>query len=50
MLAFTPLLAQTGGNTGLRGRVIDQSAGAIPGVAVTVTRQDTEQVRTRYDR
>ncbi|RPJ49742.1 MAG: carboxypeptidase regulatory-like domain-containing protein, partial [Acidobacteria bacterium] len=46
MLALTPLLAQTGANTGLQGRVTDPSGGAIPGVTVTVTRAETGEVRT----
>jgi len=45
LLAITPLLGQTGANTGLQGRVLDQSGGAIPGVTVTVARQDTGEAR-----
>jgi hypothetical protein len=46
LLAFAPLLAQTGANTGLRGRVTDQSGAVIPGTAVTVTKADTGERRT----
>ncbi len=45
-LAFAPLLAQAGASTGLQGRVVDQSGGAIPGVTVTATKTDTGEVRT----
>jgi len=44
-LALTPLLAQTGANTGLRGRVTDPSGGAIPGVTVTATKAETGEAR-----
>ena len=40
-----PLLAQIGGNTGLRGTVTDPSGASIPGAKVTVTRVDTGEQR-----
>ncbi|MCI0627770.1 MAG: carboxypeptidase-like regulatory domain-containing protein [Acidobacteria bacterium] len=40
-----PVLAQIGGNTGLRGTVTDPSAASIPGAKVTVTRVDTGEQR-----
>ncbi|RPI27325.1 MAG: carboxypeptidase regulatory-like domain-containing protein, partial [Acidobacteria bacterium] len=46
VLSFVPLLAQTGANTGVQGRVIDPSGGTIPGATVTVTRADTGEVRS----
>jgi hypothetical protein len=48
-LAFTfaiaPVLAQTGANTGLTGRVTDSTGAAMPGVTVTVTNVDTGSER-----
>ena len=46
LLADSPLLAQIGGNTGLRGTVTDPSGASIPGAKVTVTRVDTAEQRT----
>jgi hypothetical protein len=45
LLANSPLLAQIGGNTGLRGTVTDPSGASIPGAKVTVTRVDTAEQR-----
>jgi hypothetical protein len=44
LLIATPLLAQQG-TTELRGRVIDVSGGALPGVSVTVRNQNTGNFR-----
>jgi hypothetical protein len=44
LLMATPLLAQQG-TTDLRGRVLDSSGGALPGVAVTVRNQNTGNFR-----
>jgi hypothetical protein len=41
-----PGLAQSGGNTGLSGRVTDPSGASVPDVAVTVLRPDTGERRT----
>ena len=44
LVMATPLLAQQG-TTELRGRVLDASGGALPGVSVTVRNQNTGNVR-----
>ena len=44
LLMATPLLAQQG-TTDLRGRVLDASGGALPGVTVTVRNQNTGNFR-----
>jgi hypothetical protein len=43
--AITPVLAQTGANTGLTGRVTDSTGAAMPGVTVTVSNVDTGSER-----
>src|SRR5262245_16305306 len=45
VLAFTPLLAQTGANTGLTGRVTDPTNASLPGTTVTLTKVGTGEQR-----
>ncbi len=45
-IAIIPVLAQTGSNTGLTGRVADQTGASISGATVTLTRVDTGERRT----
>ena len=46
-IVFAPvLLAQSAGTAGLTGTVIDPSGAAVPNVTVTLTSNDTNQVRT----
>jgi Carboxypeptidase regulatory-like domain len=45
LLGFTPILAQTGANTGLAGRVTDPNGASIPSTTVTVTKVDTGEQR-----
>ena len=45
-VAITPVLAQTGSNTGLAGRVADQTGAAILGATITLTRVETGERRT----
>jgi hypothetical protein len=45
-MAITSVLAQTGSNTGLTGRVADQTGASISGATVTLTRVDTGERRT----
>ena len=46
-IVFAPvLLAQSAGTAGLTGTVTDQSGAAVPNVTVTLTSNDTNQVRT----
>ena len=45
-LLFDSALAQSGANTGLRGRVTDPTGGGIPGVAVTLTNVETGSARS----
>ncbi len=45
-IAITPVLAQTGANTGLAGQVADQNGATISGATVTLTRVDTGEKRT----
>ena len=40
-----PLIAQSGANTGLRGRVTDPTGASIPATNVTITRVDTAEQR-----
>ena len=44
-LATALAMAQTGANTGLKGRVMDQSGASIPGAAVTLVRVETGERR-----
>src|SRR5262245_47295641 len=44
-LALTPVLAQTGANTGLAGRITDPTGAVIRGATVTLTRVDTGEQR-----
>ena len=39
--AVVPVLAQSGANTGLAGRVVDESDAVLPGVDITITRVET---------
>ncbi len=41
VFVLTPVLAQTGANTGLAGRVADPNGASIPSATVTVTKVDT---------
>src|SRR5215475_3540594 len=43
---ITTVLAQTGSNTGLAGRVIDPTGASISGATVTLTKVDTGAQRT----
>ena len=46
-IAFAPiLLAQSAGTAGLTGTITDPSGAAVPNVTVTLTSNDTNQVRT----
>src|SRR5499426_1696430 len=45
-MVITPVLAQTGANTGLTGRVADPSGASIAGATVTLTKVDTGERRT----
>ena len=45
-IGATSVLAQSGSNTGLTGRVADQTGAAIPGSTVTLTRVETGERRT----
>ena len=43
--AVVPVFAQSGANTGLEGRVVDESAAVLPGVEIVITRVETGEVR-----
>jgi hypothetical protein len=43
--AVVPVLAQSGANTGLAGRVVDESDAVLPGVDITITRVETGEER-----
>ena len=45
-IAITTVLAQSSSNTGLTGRVADQTGASIPGATVTLTRVETGERRT----
>ena len=45
-IATATVLAQSSSNTGLTGRVADQTGAAIPGSTVTLTRVETGERRT----
>jgi Carboxypeptidase regulatory-like domain len=45
-IATTTVLAQSSSNTGLTGRVADQTGASIPGATVTLTRVETGERRT----
>ncbi|HKQ72285.1 MAG TPA: carboxypeptidase-like regulatory domain-containing protein [Blastocatellia bacterium] len=45
-MALTPVLGQTGANTGLTGRVADPNGASIVGATVTLTKVDTGERRT----
>ncbi len=45
MFALAPVLAQTGANTGLTGRVTDPTGASLPDTTVTATRVDTGEQR-----
>src|SRR5215510_9386027 len=45
-MAITSVLAQTGSNTGLTGRVADRAGASVSGATVTLTRVDTGERRT----
>src|SRR5690349_6554579 len=45
-MAITTVLAQTGSNTGLTGRVSDPTGATISGATITLTKVDTGEQRT----
>src|SRR5262245_17724442 len=45
-MAITTVLAQTGSNTGLTGRVVDPTGASLSGATITVTKVDTGEKRT----
>src|SRR5262245_13145302 len=45
-ITITTVLAQTGSNTGLTGRVADPTGAAISGATITLTKVDTGENRT----